>query len=205
MKRILTPFFLAPLLWSAVADQRVEAVEHSAQPTRLEPGSFKVDTTHSACIFRVKHAGAAFFYGRFNHVEGELALDEDDLATAEVTIRVKADSVDTAVEGRDKHVRSPDFLDAAQFPWITFKGEEFERAGDNAFTVRGQLELRGVSKPIEMRVEHTGTGEFRGSTRVGYETTFAIKRSEFGSNYGIEAGALGDEVRLTFGLEMIKQ
>jgi polyisoprenoid-binding protein YceI len=99
-------------------------------------------------------------------------------------------------------VRGPDFLDAKQFPDITFASTAIAKAGD-AFDVSGDLTIRGVSKPLKLRVEKTGEGEFYGK-RIGYETSCTIKRSDFGMKYGLAENALGDEVTLTIAIEAVQ-
>ncbi|MEM7200959.1 MAG: YceI family protein [Planctomycetota bacterium] len=172
---------------------------------RAAATTYAVDTVHSSGIFRVKHAGAAYFYGRFDHLEGDMMFDPEDLGAAKLEIRVKTESVHTGAENRDKHLRGSDFLEAKQFPWATFTSSSVKAAGDDTFEVTGELELRGVKKPVTMTARHTGEGESRGTRRIGFETSFAIQRSDFGVSYGVKDGALGDEVTLTFGLEMVEK
>lgn len=167
--------------------------------------AWKVDPVHSTVIFRIHHVGAAFFYGRFNQVEGSVEYDAENPEEAQIKIRIKADSVDTNAAGRDRHVKSPDFLDAKQFPWITFEGTEVIETGDDEFTIIGELEMAGVSKEVTMVVTYTGEGEFQGATRRGFEAIFTIDRSEFGITYGLDQGVLGKDIKLMIGLEMIKQ
>ena len=202
-----SPVMMMKLLLFAPVLIVLAAISPLAQPSEVIASTgadrYTVDGAHSSAIFRVQHVGAAFFYGRFNHVEGELTLDPAALDDSRVVIKVRAESVDTNSADRDKHVRSPDFLDAAQFPWITFSGDEFTAVGDGSYDVTGVLQMRGVDKKTTIRVEHTGTGRFRNRTRVGYEAVFALQRSDFGINYGLEKKVLGDEVRLMFGLEML--
>lgn len=173
--------------------------------TPADNATWKVDPVHSSAIFRIHHAGAAFFYGRFNQVEGSVEYDADNPEEAQVSFRIKADSVDTNATRRDRHVKSPDFLDAKQFPWITFEGTEVIETGDDEFTVVGELELAGVSKEVTMVVTYTGEGEFQRATRRGFEAIFTIDRSEFGITYGLDQGILAKDIKLMIGLELIKQ
>lgn len=194
----ILPWFLPLLL--AAADNPTAAPAPAS-----EARTWVADTAHSSAVFRVRHAGAAPFWGRFDVVEGTITCDDEAPEEASVQVRIKADSVHTGSEGRDRHLKNADFFDAKQFPWVSFESTAISESGDNEFTVDGELTLRGVTKEVTALVRMTGEGEFRGAARRGYEVELTIKRSEWGMNYGIQGGALGDEVKVTLGLEMAPQ
>ncbi len=164
--------------------------------------AWKVDPVHSSVVFKVKHAGASWFYGSFNAVSGGFTLDAKSPADSSIEVVVDAGSIDTRDEKRDQHLKGPDFFDAKQFPEIKFVSKKVTAKGDN-FSVAGELTLRGETKPLSIEVVKTGEGEFYGK-RVGYETSFTIKRSEFGMDYGIADKVLGDEVTLTIAIEGVE-
>ncbi|MHC5063771.1 MAG: YceI family protein [Planctomycetota bacterium] len=196
---------LSPVLLLVAAAFVAEPAQPASPGHEREVETWQVDRVHSAVIFRIQHAGAGPFYGRFNHIEGELKYDPEIPEEAEISFRIKADSADTNSEGRDRHVVGPDFLDAKQFPWISFTGTEVAETGENEFLVEGEFEMAGTSKPVSILVTKTGDGEFRGSQRRGFEATFTIDRSEFGMTYGLEQGVLGPDIKIIIGLEMVKQ
>ena len=166
------------------------------------PESFDIDPVHSAVIFRIHHFGSGYSYGRFNDFGGKLVFDEASPAGSSVSVEIKATSVDTANAKRDDHLRGPDFFDVAQFPTITFKSTAVKAAGATSFDVTGDLSMHGVTKSVTVRMEKTGGGKDAwGMFRVGFEGTMTIKRSDFGMKYGLDNGALGDEVRLTLAFE----
>ena len=166
-------------------------------------GTFEVDPTHSVVVFRVKHAGASWFYGRFNDFSGSFQHDPGNPEASSVEVTIQAASVDTNSEQRDTHIKSPDFLSAKEFPTITFKSTGVEAAGDK-LEITGELTFRGVTKTVIASAEHVGEGEFRGP-RSGFEAVLDIERTEFGSDYGVAQGVLGDEVRLIIALEGMKK
>jgi len=174
----------------------------------LAADNYKVDPVHSALIFRSHHANIGYVYGRFNAVSGQFTLDEADPAKSSFSLEARADSVDTQQEKRDAHLKSPDFLNAKQYPTITFKSTSVKRgAGANVLEVAGDLTLHGVTKPITVQVELVGKGQFPpGTARAGIATDFTVKMSEFGIK-GIPGapGVVGDEVRLMFASEGVKQ
>ena len=69
--------------------------------------------------------------------------------------------------------------------------------------VTGTLALAGQSKSVTLHVERIGEAEMYGK-RMGYSTTFTIKRSDFGMTYGIKENTLGDEVTLMVDLELLQ-
>ena len=170
----------------------------STAPTPIA-GDFEVDGSHSSLIFRVQHMGASYFYGRFNEVSGILHLDEEDPSDSSAEVLVRAESVDTNSESRDKHVKGPDFLDAKQFPEISFVSKRVERTG-GSWKMEGELTLHGTTKPITVDFEKVGEGKNRGGDRVvGFHAVFTIDRTDFGITYG--PGALGAEIEMTVSLE----
>jgi len=170
----------------------------AATPASAE--QFKVDRVHSSVVFRVKHMGVSYFYGRFNDVSGSFAFDDADESKCSFDVEVKTESVDTASDKRDNHLKSPDFFNARQYPSIRFKSTAVKKTADNTYEVTGELTLLGQTKPLTVTVERVGVGKGqRGGSLCGIETIFTIKRSEFGMTYGLEG--VSDEVRLMVSLE----
>ena len=163
--------------------------------------TYQIDTAHSMILFRAKHNGITYNYGRFNEFTGEITMDED-VSKSTVEFEVNTASVDTANEKRDQHLRSSDFFSAKQFPVITFKSTKvgMKEGEEDMLEVTGDLELLGVKKSITVDVEITGRGKGRGGeSLIGFESIFTIKRSEFGMTYG--AGSVSDDIRLTVSIE----
>ncbi len=163
--------------------------------------TYEIDTAHSMIIFRAKHNGITYNYGRFNEFTGEITMDAD-VSNSTVEFEVKAASVDTGNEKRDQHLRSSDFFSAKQFPVITFKSTKVSaKAGkEDVLEVTGDLELHGVKKSVTVDVEITGRSQGRqGESLIGFESTFTIQRSEFGMTYGM--GSVSDDIRITVSIE----
>ena len=161
--------------------------------------TYRVDHTHSSVIFAIKHMNVANFYGRFNEIEGTFTDAGDK---SEFEIRVPTASIDTNSEGRDKHLKSPEFFNVEQYPEMTFKSTRI-RMGGEKWEVDGDLTMLGKMKPIRATITRTGAGKgMRCEERCGYEAKFAIKRSEFGMTV---TEGLGDDVRLVVSLEGVKQ
>jgi polyisoprenoid-binding protein YceI len=151
------------------------------------------------------HMGISHSWGRFDNITGTIELDNQNPAKSTVGVTVKADSVDTGMPKRDEHLRNPDFFNARQFPEITFKSQSVRPSlQPGKLEVQGTLTLHGVSQPLTVMLSRTGGGKGpMGDSREGYETSFTIKRSEFGMNKLLEG--VGDEVLLLVSLEVVQK
>ena len=164
----------------------------------VESKEFNIDAVHSTAIFRVHHVGAGMFYGRFNDVTGMIALNDD---TPSFNVSIAINSVDSSNERLDSHLKSPDFFNAVEFPTMSFKSSSVKFVGDNKYEVTGEITMHGVTKPLTVNMEKTGHVDGRRGEMVGFETEFELNRSEFGMNYGVESGSLGDKVKVIVALE----
>ncbi len=168
------------------------------------PAAYKVDPVHSTNVFRIRHNDVANFYGRFKEMSGTVNWDESDPGASSLKVEIPVASVDTGVEARNNHLKSAEFFNAAQFPTMTFVSTSVSKAGDNTFTLSGDLTIHGVTKPVTVELVKTGAGKSqRGGDLIGFETAFAIKRTDFGMDFMV--GALGDEVKIIIAIEAGKQ
>ena len=177
----------------------------SAASARAAAETYKADPVHSTSVFRIKHANAAYFWGRFNEPAGTFTIDEADPTKSTFNVELTVNKVDTNNDKRNAHLKSPDFFNAAQYPTITFKSTSVKKGqGDNMLEVTGDLTMHGVKKSITVQVELTGKGEFPPTVkRAGVEANFVVKTSDFEIK-GMP-GALSDEVKVVVSLEGIKQ
>ncbi len=184
---------------AALAEARLPVIE--AFPAEAV-GTYATDAVHSSVIFRTTHARVANFYGRFNSMDGTFVLAENP-ADSTFTFSIDTTSIDTNNANRDDHLRSPDFFNVEQFDEATFTTTGIEPADEGPHTLKGDLTLNGVTKPIEADLTFTGTGEFRGSQVAGFEAVFTINRSDFGITTYL--GPIGDEVTVIVAVEGKKQ
>jgi polyisoprenoid-binding protein YceI len=165
--------------------------------------TYAADTTHSSVVYRVKHLNTSFAWGRFNDIKGAFTLDESNPVEGRFEFQVKADSIDTADPKRDQHLKSPDFFNAVQFPAITFKSQSITKSA-NGYDVTGDLTLHGVTKPVTLKVVQTGAGKnMTGTPIAGIETSFNLKRSDFGMSKMIPA--VGDDVWVNVSIEGVRK
>ncbi len=166
--------------------------------------TYKLDPDHTSIIFRLKHLGVAYVYGRFGGPTGSFVFDESSPANSSIEIQVDAKNVDTAVAKRDNHLKSPDFFDAGEHPLIKFKSTSVKKSGPDSYEVSGNLTLLGKTRPVTVKARQTGNGKDPwGNFRQGFETSFSIKRSDFGMDFMM--GVASDDVLLTVSVEGIRQ
>lgn len=178
-----------------------------AAAMNAEPAKFKVDGVHSSMVYRISHLGVAPFYGRFDKISGEFNWDKDNPGSSSFNVTIDTESVNSNNGARDKHLKSGDFFNAKEFPEITFRSTGLTKAGD-AWEVSGDLTMVGKTKPVKATLKFVGqkdVGPQMGGVKAGFDITFTVKRSDFGMSYGLDNGALGDEVQVMLGLEGAKQ
>ncbi|MHC5114535.1 MAG: YceI family protein [Planctomycetota bacterium] len=164
--------------------------------------TYTVDSVHSSAMFRVHHLGAGQFWGRFNEINGTFSFSPEDPRSLSIDVSIPIESVDTNSDGLDRHLKSPDFFNAREFATMSFKSHGAKPAKDaKKFHVEGNLTIRGKEKPVRPIVEWTGTADKGRGEKCGLEAVFTIKRSDFGVNYGVDNGMLGDEVKIIVSME----
>lgn len=177
--------------------------ETQAPPTT---STWSIDPAHSSVEFAVKHMMFATAKGRFSDVKGTITLDEQDPTNSKVDVEIAVASIDTRDEGRDTHLRSPDFFDAETFPTMTFQSTGVEPADDGTLRVTGTLQIRDVAKDVVLDATLNGRGASPfGPQVIGYSAATTINRKDFGLNWNaaLEAGGVlvGEEVKISIDLE----
>lgn len=182
-----------------------------AAPSLAFAAEYEFDLEHTRAQFSVKHMMVANVRGSFSKVTGTANLDEKDITRSTVEAVIDATTVNTNEPKRDEHLRSPDFLDVAKYPTITFKSTKVQKAGKDKLKVSGDLTIHGVTKPAVLEVEGF-TSELKdpwGNIKRGGVASTKINRKDFGLvwNKMMEAGgvAVGEEVVITLDLELNKK
>ena len=140
---------------------------------------------HAFVGFKASHLGYSYIIGGFNTFEGSFTHDTDDYSASKVSVTIDASSLDTNHEERDTHLRSADFLDADEYPTITFESTAYSEDEGHG-KLSGNLTMHGVTKPIVIDVQHIGEGDDPwGGYRAGFSATTSIKRSDFGMDYNL--------------------
>ena len=168
-----------------------------AQPTTI----WTADLGHSSVEFAVKHLMVSTVKGRFATFGASITTANGVLTR--ISAEIDPASIQTGIEQRDAHLRSADFFDVEQYPKMAFVSREVIANGNGEYTVKGELTMRGVTKPVTFAVEVEGT-EIKdpwGNRRVGATATGKLSRKEWGLiwNQALEFGgvAVSDEVKFT--------
>ena len=179
----------------------------TATAAQAEPARYELDPEHVAVAFLVDHIGFARTLGKFLEVEGSFVFDETVPALSDLQVEIAAESVFTAHERRDNHVRSNDFLAVDDHPAITFVMTEAEPTGERTGLVTGDLTVRGVTRPVTLDVTWNKSGPypFNDNYVTGISARTTIQRSDFGMTYAVENGLVGDEVEILIEAEAIRQ
>lgn len=169
--------------------------------------TWTLDPAHSAVTFSVKHMMVTTVRGAMQIRDFDLEFDPDDLAASSVRVAMDVASIDTGQEMRDNHLRSADFLDAANFPSIDFGSTRIEPDGE-AYAIHGDLTIRGVTRPVVLAAEYAGTvPNLKGGRSAGFSARTRINREDFGLtwNVALESGGVmvSKDVRIEIDLEVV--
>lgn len=161
-------------------------------------GTWSNDKAHSQLAFTVTHLGISDVSGTFNDFDVTVKSSKPDFSDASFELTAKTASIDTRIEQRNGHLKSPDFFDAEKFPTITFKSTAIKSAGKNAYKLTGDLTLHGVTKSVTLDLLYRGTTENPMSKKptAGFQLTGTIKRSDFNVGDKFPAPMVSDEVRI---------
>jgi polyisoprenoid-binding protein YceI len=168
------------------------------------------DPTHSRILFSTKYLVLTDVTGTFGDFSAALNQTKDDFEGSSFEATVKVASINTENARRDGHLKSGDFFDAENHPEITFKSTSFTKTGKDIYKLKGELTMRGVTKPVEFDVTLVGTAkDMQGNDRVAFRGTARVNRMDFGVkwNRALETGGVlvSENVDITLNVQFIKQ
>lgn len=168
------------------------------------PETYGVEPNHTYANFSYNHMGLSTQISKFSKTSGTVVYDKV-AKTGSVDITIDMKSVDTGSNLFNGHIQGADFLDTATFPTATFKSTKVVFEGDKPASIEGNLTIKGVTKPVTLKVTHFTNMEHPMAKKdaIGANASTLIKRSEF--NAGKYAPAVGDDVTITISIEAIKQ
>lgn len=183
------------------------AIIFGAGTAQAAPEKYTIDPEHFSVGFLVKHVGYENVLGMFLEAKGSFTYDAEAEALSDIRVEIAADSVFTNHKKRDRHLRSPDFLNAREFPKIVFTGTRAEKTGENTGSVEGQLELLGTAQPVTLDITLNKAAVYPFGHRkhtLGISARASFKRSAFGMSYSLD-DLVGDEVNLILEFEAIQE
>ena len=172
--------------------------------------SWKIDPSHTRAVFSVRHMMISNVHGLFEDVSGTVDFDERNPARSKVDVQIAAASLSTRDDRRDAHLRSGDFLDAEQYPYLTFKSRKVEKLDNTHGRLTGDLTIRDVTRPVVLDVEYAGQAKSPyGLVSAGFTAHTKINRKDWGLtwNMALETGGVlvGDVINIDIELEIVKQ
>lgn len=166
---------------------------------------------HSEVQFKVKHLMITTVTGYFQSFNVEAETEDEQFTSASsVVFSADVNSINTNNEQRDTHLKSADFFDAENHGEIRFVGNKYENVGGDDYQLHGDLTIRGITKPVTVKVEFGGIViDPYGQTKAGFTVTGKISRKEFGLTWNAvtEAGSVvvSDEIKLQAEIQLVKQ
>ena len=163
--------------------------------SRAQAPVFEITPANSWIKFHVK--SSTTIAGKFDKWDANLTFRSPDETTGVLELKIEAASVDTGSGLKNGKLKSKDFFDVEQNPYITFKSTKFVPTGPHTFEVDGDFTIRGVSNPEKLTLivsgRGTGSGEIHGA--------MVFNRKDYGMNKGIPFIKIADHVDVNFHLK----
>ena len=172
-------------------------------------GNWQLDPYHTQVEFAAKHLGMMTVRGHFADVTSTAEIDPHHLESMRVEVTIQTASIKTHHPIRDNDLRSSNFLEADAFPVITFTSTKVEPAGEDRYTVTGDLTVKGTTRPVALQM--TKLGEFndpRMGHRIGYSGQAQINRKDFGLTFNPVLDGrfvVSDEINIMLEGELVEQ
>ena len=176
----------------------------------MKSTKWTLDPTHSELGFKIKHLMITNVSGTFQKFQVDVETQEEDFSSARIDAVVEMESINTNNAQRDEHLRNSDFFEVEKNPQLLFTSTKIEKVSGNDFRLYGNLTLKGVTKPIQLNVEHSGIMKDPwGGQRAGFIVTGKINRSDWGVNFNgvMDSGGLvlGEDVKINAEIQLVKQ
>lgn len=172
---------------------------------QLEKGSYQLDQTHVAVLFKINHMGLSTFVGRFNKVDASLEFDPKNIAAAKLSAVIDVASIDANNPDLEETLRGSSWLDTEKYPQAFFKTTSVTVLDQNSAIFAGEFTLHGMTAPINLTVTFNGGASniLTGFYTLGFSAIGTFNRSTFGVDYLIPA--IGDAVAIEVFAEFQQQ
>jgi polyisoprenoid-binding protein YceI len=169
-----------------------------------------LDPAHSEILFKVKHMMISNVRGEFRKFNAEASINGLNLEGSSVKAEIDASSIFTNANDRDTHLKSAEFFDAENHKELTFTGTSYTKTGEDKFTLKGNLTIKGITKEVAFDVEFGGINKDPwGNEKAGFSLNGTINRKDWGLNWNaaLEAGGVlvGEEVKISAEVQLVKQ
>lgn len=165
------------------------------------------DPAHSRIQFSVIHLGISDITGNFDKATLTINADEKNFVNSKINFTVDVNSINTHIEARDNHLRNADFFNVEKFPTMTFTSTSLKKTKNNYYTLKGNLTMHGVTKPVTLNLVYRGStvNAMNKKTTYGYQVLGTVKRSDFGVGPNFPEAMISDLVRIKGDFEMVAQ
>ncbi|MBI5446805.1 MAG: YceI family protein [Deltaproteobacteria bacterium] len=187
-------------LWGALA----------ASTALAAPSEWSLDPGHSSIAFQARFLMASNVHGIFREMKGSLRFDDQDVTKSYVDVTIPAASIDTGLAKRDEHLRSPDFLDVARFPVLTFRSKRIKELPGGRLDVVGDLTIHGITREATLHVNEVSNRlkDPWGGIRMGASAHTSINRGDFGLKWNkvVETGGflVGEKVDMVLDIMWVR-
>ncbi|MEW8506113.1 MAG: YceI family protein [Candidatus Thiodiazotropha sp.] len=172
----------------------------------VQASDYVIDTEggHAYIQFKISHLGFSWLTGRFNRFSGEFSYPEKDPSSARIEVVIDTASIDSNHAERDKHLKDEDFLHVEAHPEARFVSTSYRELGGGKARLSGELTLKGITRPIQIEVEHIGAGtDPWGGYRRGFSGTTRLVLADFGITKYL--GDAAKTMTLSLGIEGIRK
>ena len=172
--------------------------------------TWKSEAAHSTATFSAKHMMVSTVRGTMGAVTSTIELDDKDLTKSKVEATIDATKLNSGVEKRDTHLKSPEFLDAAKFPNLTFKSKKIEKNGDK-YKITGDLTIKDKTKEVVLDATITPevANPFSKQATRGVSAVTTINREDWGLTWNVPVAGDGllvsKEVKIELDVEYVKE
>jgi polyisoprenoid-binding protein YceI len=161
------------------------------------------DPAHSRLGFTISHLTISEVAGNFKQFTVKVVATKPDHSDAQVELTAQIASINTDVEQRDTHLKSPDFFDAQKYPTLNFKSTSIKKVKGNNYKLIGNLTMHGITKPVVLDVVFKGsvTNPMSKQLISGFTVTGTLKRTDFDIGSKFPSAMVGNEVNISASVE----
>mgnify|MGYP000947950639 CR=1 FL=1 len=175
----------------------------------MSTSKWAFDASHSELGFKIKHLMISTVSGLFSGFNVDLNSSNDDFTDATVNVTIDVATINTKNAQRDGHLLTTDFFETEKYPNITYQSTRFEKTGDAEYILHGNLTIKEVTQPIDVKVEFNGLAKDPwGNIKAGFTISGKINRKDFGLNWNaaLETGGVmvSEEVRINSEIQLVK-
>ena len=168
--------------------------------------NWSLDKAHAKLGFGVTHLLLSTVEGSFKSFDVKLTASKDDFSDAVIELTADVNTINTDMDKRDEHLKTPDFFDVAKFPTLTFKSKSFKKVDGKKYKLTGDLTLHGVTKTVDLDVIVNGpiVHPYSKKNVAGFKITGTLKRKDFGVGAGTADAVVSDDVAINANAEFSK-